>query len=191
VCAVEGDGEVHAIPNLCSRILIEVGATGWFADDKPIRRNRSKLVDGRQASPGRTCRREEIELLVEIARHRPADALLVVCDEDGDSATSWEPSAAPVLRERGFRGDAVMAVREYETWLLWNQTEEVRAKAGITFPDKLRDAKGALSRILGGYRPTTHQLDQTRRVDIARVRAASKSFDKLVRAITVLSAETG
>jgi hypothetical protein len=55
VCAVEGDGEVQAIPNLCARILLAVGATGWVVDKEPIRRNRSRtrqFEELRQARPG-------------------------------------------------------------------------------------------------------------------------------------------
>jgi hypothetical protein len=190
VCAVEGDGEVQAIPNLCARILLDVGATGWIVEREPIRRNRSKLVDASQPGPRRTCRPDEIELIVEMAIQRRADALLVLCDEDDDCAKSWGLSAAAIIRNR-LRGDAVMAVREYESWLLWSQTAEARAKAGASSPDKIRNAKGALSRIVPGYKPSTHQLAETRRLDIARVRAASKSFAKLVRAITALSADPG
>jgi hypothetical protein len=44
-----------------------------------------------------------------------------------------------------------------------------------------------LKRLVPGYLPTTHQLNETRRIDIALVRKRSDSFDKLVRVLAVLS----
>jgi Domain of unknown function (DUF4276) len=187
VCAVEGDGEVLAIPNLCSRILLELGVTDWYVD-QPIHRSRSRFVDGRGPAPHRTCRADEIERVVELALARGAAALLVICDEDDDCAKTWGPDTAAIIRRR-LPGDAVMAVREYETWLLLNHPEDSlkKARAGAS-PEKARGAKEILARIVPGYRPTTHQLPETRRLNIAHVRARSKSFDKLVRAVAALTA---
>jgi hypothetical protein len=185
VCAVEGDGEVAAIPNLCARILIELRAEGWRVDEHPIRRPRNRLVDPRSPAPLRRCRAEEIERVIEIALARSAAALLVICDQDDDCPKTWGPDAAAVIRRR-LPGDAVMAVREYESWLLWNQPEEALSAARVN-PDTLRDAKGALGRFVSRYSPTTHQLSETRRLDIGRVRARSRSFDKLVRAVAAIT----
>jgi hypothetical protein len=185
VCAVEGDGEVLAVPNLCARILTELGAADWRVDTNPIRRPRSRLVDARSAGPRRTCRAEEIERIVEIALARRAEALIVICDQDDDCPKAWGPDTASVIRRR-LPGDAVMAVREYESWLLWNQPAEARSCAGISSPDSVRNAKGALARIVPRYRPTTHQLPETQKLNIKNVRQCSKSFDKLFRAIAAL-----
>jgi hypothetical protein len=81
---------------------------------------------------------------------------------------------------------AVMAVREYEGWLLWNIDDAVLQANGIPDPESKRDAKGALRRIVRGYSPTTHQLELTRQLDVSRVRDRSRSFDKLVRTLATL-----
>jgi hypothetical protein len=79
-------------------------------------------------------------------------------------------------------GAAVMASREYETWLVESFADEALAKAKITEADlRKRNAKELRGRLVPGYLPTTHQLTVTRKLDIARVRERSDSFNKLVR----------
>jgi hypothetical protein len=76
-----------------------------------------------------------------------------------------------------------MAVREYETWLLLSYPEVTQMEAGIADPERARDAKGRLRRLVPGYKPTTHQLAITRTLDIDAVWSKSDSFDKLVRSL--------
>ena len=75
-----------------------------------------------------------------------------------------------------------MAEREYETWLLAGFVEESAWKSSRG----KRDAKGALSHSVPGYKPTTHQLMCTQQLDLARAWARSDSFDKLVRSLANL-----
>lgn len=187
VCIVEGSGEVAAIPNLCARILRHLGVapSDWMVDQDPIRKPRGSLVDERERSPRRPCRKAEIERAVALARKRRADAVLVLCDEDDDCAAIWGPDARQVIR-RQLAGEAVMAVREYETWLLLSRSEEALAEAGIAAPERLRDAKKALARLVPGYKPAAHQLGETRRIDLQHLRLRSPSFDKLVRSLASL-----
>ena len=182
VCIVEGQGEVAAIPNLCMRILDYLGATGWRVDAAPIRQPRSKLVDERVKSPRRPCNAEGILRAVAIARARPADAVLVLCDADDDCPATWGRDAETHLAAPP-RGVGVMAQREYEAWLLASYGEVELKAAGVRNPELVRNAKGELRKLIPGYLPTVHQLAATRRLDIPRVRARSDSFDKLVRAI--------
>ena len=76
-----------------------------------------------------------------------------------------------------------MIVREYEGWLLHTFDEQQLAAIGVPAPDKVRGAKEKLKQLVPGYKPTTHQLEITRQIDIERLRQNSDSFDKLVRAL--------
>jgi Domain of unknown function (DUF4276) len=185
VCIVEGEGEVAAIPCLCARILQYLGAEGWIVDRDPIRQPRSKLVDEKVKSPHRPCNGEGVRRATAMARARPADAVLVLCDADDDCPAIWGPDAMKHLVEPT-RGAGVMAQREYEAWVLLSYTEEQRKAARVRNPEQIRDAKGELRKLIRGYLPTVHQLAATRQLDISRVRARSDSFDKLVRAIASL-----
>lgn len=188
VCVVEGRGEVAAIPNLCMRILRQyLLDTAWMVDQDPIRQPRGKLVDETVRSPLRRCHADGLRRAVLLARQtRRADAVLILCDADDDCPATWGPDAARAIQVL-MPGDAVMAVREYETWLLLNFTEDELRRAGVAAAESKRGAKEALRRLVPGYLPTTHQLAETRRLDIARVRKRSESLDKLVRALATIS----
>lgn len=80
-----------------------------------------------------------------------------------------------------------MALREYETWLLWNYQDEELARVGAPAPEKRRGAKEVMAKLVPGYLPTVHQLTETRKLDIAWVRKRSASFDKLVRVLADVS----
>lgn len=182
VCVVEGKGEVLALPNLCSRVRDYLGASSWFVDPEPIRQPRGCLVDEARPSPKRPCHAERAGRAVALALARPADGVLVTCDADDDCPAVWGPSAQAVVTQR-VRGGAVMAVREYEGWLLHAFDEAQRRAAGISDPDRVRGAKEKLKRLVPRYKPTTHQLELTRSIDIPTLRRASDSFDKLVRSL--------
>ncbi len=49
-----------------------------------------------------------------------------------------------------------------------------------------RGAKGTMKKLVPDYSPTVHQLEETRRINIAFLRSRSQSFDKLVRCIASL-----
>lgn len=185
VCVVEGKGEVEAIPNLCSRILHALHVWDWYVDPTPIRQPRGSLVDGRVASPMRPVRAEGFDRAVLLAlRSRRADGVLVLCDSDDDCPAAWGPSAAARISAL-CRGAAVMAQREYETWLLHGL--ESAADLDPELVERQRDAKKLLRRNHTSYRPSVHQLALTRQLDIHRCWARSDSFDKLVRSIATLT----
>lgn len=183
-CIVEGEGEVESFPRLCNRILYNhLQVSTWQVNARAFKISRGKLVDCRQSSPRRTCVRPEISRLVQLAKSAErAQAVIVLCDADDDCPAIWGPDATGVITTL-LPGGAVMACREYESWLLWNRSHEERAQAGVTSPEQLRDAKGAMARFVPHYRPTAHQLAETQRIDISSVRAHSDSFDKLVRTL--------
>lgn len=120
VCVVEGKGDVRAAPRLCARVLHSLlGVADWHVDEEPIRHPRSKLVDETVRPPHRTANAHGIARVMQIAKARPnSRAILLIVDGDDDCAAVWGPSAASVARAEWPIADAVMAVREYESWLL-------------------------------------------------------------------------
>ncbi len=118
-----------------------------------------------------------------IAAARRPDAILVTCDADDDCPKTWAESVATLVKPSGRTAAAVMAVREFEAWLLWSRSDAELKKAKVTDPDRVRNAKGKLEGLVAGYEPTTHQLELTRQMDLQRLRRRSKSFDKLVRTL--------
>ncbi len=53
VCIVEGKGDVQAIPNLCSRILVHLSAHQWFVDKAPVRRRVMRTMTVRRSGLSR------------------------------------------------------------------------------------------------------------------------------------------
>jgi len=174
VCVVEGHGEVRALPTLCHRILARLERWDWHVLPEAMRSSRSKLVDQRIGSPRRPPQPAEIARVVALALAARADAVLILVDSDDDCPVSWGPPASTLIRTR-VAGAAVMAVREYEAWLLHHYSHPAA--------EATRDAKKAVREFVPGYNPATHQLEVTKLLDIAKVRASSPSFDKLVRTI--------
>jgi hypothetical protein len=185
VCVVEGKGEVEAMPNLCTRVRDYLEAWDWFVDPQPVRQPRGMLVDERALSPSRPCRADGAARAIRLALGRPADGILLTCDADDDCPAVWGPSASAVIAPLT-RGDAVMVVREYEAWLLYAFGDAELAGVGITDPERIRGAKEKLRKLVPGYKPTTHQLEITRKLDLERLRRVSDSFDKLVRSLAAI-----
>ena len=180
MCIVEGKGDVEAVPVLCARIFRYLGATGWSVDKNPVRQPRPRLVNEGAQSPNRPAAIDSLRRAVELARARPADAIVVLCDSDDDCAAIWGASAAAVVQD-GVRGGAVMAVREFETWLI---ASRIRTHTiGATPIERIRGAKERLRTMIPRYKPTQHQAQLTRELDIDAVWSLSDSFDKLVRTI--------
>lgn len=183
VCIVEGQGEEAAIPALCIRVRDYLEAWTWLVDDDPIRRPRSLLVDQRVPSPKRPARQDELDRALHMALARAPAAVLLLCDADDDCAVTWAKSADTILRTRTV-GAAVMAVREYEAWLL---ASKLNATASRGRPiDQIASPKDRLRELVPRYKPSVHQLPLTRGIDVAALRRLSRSFDKLVRTLATL-----
>ncbi len=191
-CIGEGHGERLALPQLCHSIRKYLGAENWSIDPEIVRINRSDFVAPRLHRRAPTvCNRRGLERAVALARRRPkpADAVLVLCDADDDCVAEWVKSVHN-LPWREIPVIPVMAMREFEAWLLWNQDMAALREIGVDDPEAKRDAKGALKGLIPGYAPTTHQLEHVKRLDVAHVRARSRSFDKLVRELAQVFAVT-
>jgi hypothetical protein len=181
---VEGKGDVLAFPTLCAQILKKIGVTRWIVDQQPVRQPRGRLVDERVQSPHRPPNQEYLMAAVELAARRPADAVLVVCDSDDDCPATWGPKATQLVAKR-ISGAGVMVVREYESWLLAGKIGS--AKIDGREIEKIRDAKKRLAQYIDGYKPSVHQMTATKALNVDAVRAASASFDKLVRTLGELT----
>ena len=192
VCVIEGHGEREAVPVLCNRVIRTLlrDVSDWYIDEEPVRQPRSKLVDECIPSPNRGPNTDGLNRALAMAAAREPDSILVICDADDDCPRAWGP-AVPSALPRGNRTVAVrgvMASREFESWILWNFPKLDRKRVKAIHPDKSpRDAKKALGQLVPGYSPTTHQLDQTRGLDLGSVWASSDSFDKLVRMLAELT----
>ncbi len=191
VCVVEGHGESEAAPVLCQRVLRTLlKAADWHVDEDPVRCPRGLLVDEKVASPRRppNLSPQGLPRALALAASRRPDAVLVLCDADDDCPAAWGPKVpalTPAANSVAVRG--VMVNREYESWLLWAFPEAERVRAKAPDPEREpRNAKKALQRLVPGYTPTTHQLEQTRKLDLAAVWGHSDSFDKFVRSIAAL-----
>jgi hypothetical protein len=184
VCIVEGHGDVEATAILCARIFAHLEAYTWFVDKYPVRQPRSKLVDETMPSPNRPASLESLRNAIALAQARPADAVLVVCDADDDCAAVWGPSASALVGSMTV-GGAVMAVREYETWMI--ASRERRAMIGSRSLESIRGAKEYLRKTVADYKPTHHQAQLTRDIDIEVARSVCDSFDKLVRTLAAVA----
>lgn len=76
-----------------------------------------------------------------------------------------------------------MIEREYEAWLLYAFSQSALREHNVINPETVRDAKGRLRRLVPGYKPTTHQLEITRKIEIDTLWKASASFDTLMRCL--------
>jgi len=171
---VEGHGETAAVPLLCHKVLEILEAWTWFVDPDPIRQPRASLVKaGRPNDAGMTR-------AVRLARARPADAVLVVCDADDDCPVAWGP-AGELIVTRVLTGACVMASREYESWLLAARLDT--SKLGARRIEEIRGAKERFKVEWPGYKPHVDQLAATREIDVVRLRSLAPSFDKLVRSL--------
>jgi hypothetical protein len=189
VCIVEGHGERDAIPVLCNRIVRSILGVdaGWYIDEDPVRHPRSRLVDEAVPSPLRSAHADGLARALRLAAARAPDAILVVCDRDDDCPATWGPSVPGTVLPGFIPVAAVMASREYESWLLAGYPLAQRTAARAIDPDKApRDAKRALARLVPDYAPATHQVQVTRNLDLTAAWKTSDSFDKLVRSLAVL-----
>lgn len=180
---VEGHGEHYAAPILVQRIAASLGVIDVTCP--VIRQPRTTIL-----KPG------ELERAVTLLANKVGEqgAVLVLIDADDDPACELAP--ALLRRAQAVRLDrpigVVLAVREYEAWLL-TAAPSLRGKRGLPTdlepppaPEAIRDAKGWLrKRMPRGYSPTADQPELTRLFDLELARS-SPSFDKLVRELTRL-----
>ena len=179
---VEGHGDVGAVPVLLRRIANTLTSDRPLKVLRPIRVPRTRLL-----RPG------EMEGAIELAARQTTagDCILVLIDADRDCPKELAPALLDRARQQ--RPDreiqVVLAKSEYESWFL-AAAVSLRRRRGLPAdlepppdPEKIRDAKGWLSRHLPrdqSYRETLHQAPLTQHMDLDRALTAP-SFDKLWR----------
>lgn len=185
---VEGKGDALALPILVRRILQAQGAADRVRVRKAAREIKSTLL-----KPG------ELERIARSAMRKANDArVLVLIDADDDCAATRGPELQRRLdKVLGYDiSAAVVAVREYENWLIAGASafsgnnafrDSIRAPRN---PESVRDAKQWLNARRTGkhsYDPVVDQEPLTSQVDVETVRQHCRSFDKLWREIARLA----
>jgi hypothetical protein len=180
---VEGHGEVQAVPILVRRVAESLGLSCVVRS--VLRQPRSMSI-----KPG------ELERAVTLLGNKVGDggSVLVLLDADDDLACDLGPTLLrrATMTRPDRRIGVVLAVREYEAWLL-AAIESLRGRRGLPdaieaplAPELVRDAKGWLdAQMPRGYSPTTDQPALTSLFDVGLARRAA-SFDKLVRELARL-----
>lgn len=163
VSIVEGPGDAAALPVLVRRVLDAQGAS----DDVQVLKPRF----GRKGKAG-LLRPGEIEREARRAFNKArGDArVLLLIDADDDCAATRGPELQRRLDDEFGAGvcAAVVAVREYENWLI---ADEAVLDAKRSLSDRRTDGRS--------YRPTADQAHLTELVDIETIHASCRSFRKL------------
>ena len=163
VPVVEGRGDAAAIPVLIHRVLQAQGFTDAAQVLKPIFGRKGKKDLLRPGELERHARRA-------LNRARGDARVLVLIDADDDCAATRGPELQRRLDDEFDAGDcaAVVAVREYENWLI---ADEAALDAKRTLSGQRTDGRS--------YRPTADQAHLTAEVDIGAIRERCRSFRKL------------
>lgn len=184
---VEGDGELSAVPLLLRRLLYEKFERYDFSTISPIN------ARGR----GNLTRDGGLERLLEYTRRQPdCDGVLVLFDAEKDDV-DCPPRIAYVFAERAaalglpFPVSIVCAVCEYESWFLYSDTiaDEYFTAVYPDNPDEECSAKGWINRHLrtqATYRETIDQTDMSQLLELDELHDKSRSFRRLVDALTEL-----
>ena len=186
---VEGHSERESVPILLRKILNALEVFD-LQIHRPIRVHRHRIV-----------KEEELKKKIQYAARTPScESILVLIDADDDCAGDLGPQMHAWAGEA--RPDkpckVVLAVTEYESWFLAG-LDSLRGQYGIPTdaeppdpPEQVRDAKGALSRMMSHrYVETIHQPKLTGALDFHLTRERSPSFDKLWRDVAALANPEG
>lgn len=140
----------------------------------------------------------ELERHLRLAASREdIDHILVLVDlDDGcpaEFAKEFNDRATPISQETGKKIHICFCVREYEAWFLASidvireQHPEYGIPGDLAFPDAetIRAAKGALERACKnrGYKQMRDQHAFTKKLDIRKLSARSRSFRKFVKSV--------
>lgn len=145
-----------------------------------------------------------IERYVSLAsEYSDVDAVLVAIDLDDlcvlEVESDFRNRIASAAHTKGKMGRLCFCVREYEAWLI-HSIEELVPGNSInrtsldnykSDPESIRGAKEALTEILGKkYKPTVHQNDYTKKMNLRELYKKSRSYRKFCKEITQLDYDT-
>jgi len=184
---VEGHGEDNAIRILLQRIWIELLGADWVEVIRPIRIDRSKIVQPRELA-------RAVDLATRKLRSRESpDPAMVLILLDADESAPCRLGPDLLEKARAHRSDVdlscVIANVEYETWFVAaaESLSEYLALSSDevvpTRPEEHRLRKGWVQQRFTGvkYSETVDQPAMTSRMDLRLTRERSPSFDKLCR----------
>ena len=171
VAIVEGPGDAAALPVLIRLVLEAQGGPDDIQVLKPIFGRKGKADLLRAGELERQARRA-------LNRTKGDARVLVLIDADDDCAATLGPQLQQRLDSESGTGvcAAVVAVREYENWLI---ADEAALDAKRTLSDRRTDERS--------YRPTADQAHLTAQVDVETIREHCPSFRKLWREIARLA----
>lgn len=177
---VEGHGDCEAATVLIRRIL-----AAHDRHDVTIQHQRGKR--------DQLVKAEHLGRAVQLAA-LSADAILVLVDADDDCVRLLAPQMLADARNArpDRRIEVVLAEREFETWFLHGAKSLAGVRglpSTLDSPDDpvaIHDAKGWIRERAGRYTETVDQAKLAARLDLDATRRASRSFDKLVRAVLAL-----
>jgi hypothetical protein len=183
---VEGDGEVDAAPRLITRILNHYNwSSTWYA---------GKAI--RAGNPGYF--KKNIDRFLRVAElEADCSGILILFDlEDACPKQEAEHLAQEIQQLQLIYPTAVVfAHREYEVWFLaslhtmagsFGLPQDIVCDRNI---ETIRDVKGWISKQMPKkpqpqiYKPTFHQAEMTKLIDVDAAIQASRSFRRLVHAI--------
>ena len=187
---VEGEGDAAALPVLIRHVLAAQNASDRAQPGKARHEHKGTLL-----KPGELER--IARTLLQKAKGDARVLLLIDADDDGCAATLGPELQQRLDREFGAGVcAAVVAVREYENWLLadasalgrdGNFRDRINPPGN---PEEVRNAKHWLSdRRTDGrsYRPTADQAPLTAHVNVETIRERCRSFRKLWREVARLA----
>lgn len=186
---VEGHGDVQSAPALIARSASAFGFTLIPGD--PIRAGEAPKLR----------RKGELERFLKLAASRSeVDEVFVVLDLDDGCAKEYYNEfvkrCSSISADIGKTVHFCFCVREFEAWFL-SDLETIRLALpeygipegiAIENAEAIRGAKQVLKRYCRGrgYKETRDQLVFTKKIDVKKLAGRSRSFRKLLKAVTGL-----
>lgn len=177
---VEGHGEVQAIPILIRRIAMTRGVFD-ISIRTPHRIGRPHMTSPKVAAAVRMQRLAVGE----------DGIVIVVYDSDDDDPAVASRETESQLDNSSCRATVLVAVREYEAWLLagiqsLRNSHLIKGDASFAGdPELPRNAAGKLRELMTeSYKKTVHQASLTAHLDLDEAASKSPSFKRFLEAMT-------
>ncbi|MBI4028644.1 MAG: DUF4276 family protein [Verrucomicrobia bacterium] len=201
---VEGEGDVRGAQVLINRLLVEHGGTSHLYTDEPMR------VGDLFALVHHGNEEVWLNRVRTVAKRRELAGVLLLVDGDCDQKTvhtseGKKPFCAATMaaflaaraRTVGagtrFSLTTVFARQEYESWLIGGipkLSDMLKLGAAIPQGDLESAPRGAKEwlrdNLKDGYKPTRHQAELTRHIDLELLRKRMRSFLRLEHAVQKL-----